>query len=359
MPAWAQQPFQKQITRNQALIGKLLEDNTLVRVLRGASSQDVVYDTKHEAQSHNLNTSGHVRQFGNVIGRIELSKAGSRAAAAGSKPSNWFPQAPPKDHLTRPASATSGVAFERQITRRQDVNGKLLEDNAMTRFLFGQMGNGPEYYEKAMDSLMKPLNVSHRPKVGVGQHNFTRQAGRLPLSRAGSRSAAEGSQPSYWEPGMAYKPEGKNLGKAPSFERNIGRVDLHLSGMRGAPPGPSLAADFAGGSQSRPQSAIAMLRSAADNVRPDPPPRPLRSCLVPRVPLAAKRHPVPLTTTRHASHPSRLPRAPQVPPSFGSKRAAHSERPIAQIAPKHIYTLGWDKQSTRDQWTSQPLRIQG
>ena len=35
VPAWAQQPFQKQITRNQALIGKLLEDNTLVRVLRG------------------------------------------------------------------------------------------------------------------------------------------------------------------------------------------------------------------------------------------------------------------------------------------------------------------------------------
>jgi len=311
-PAWAQQPFQKQITRNQALIGKLLEDNTLVRVLRGADTSVDVYDTNYDFQSHNQNNMGHVRQFQNVVGRIDFAKAGSRAAAAGTKPSNWFPAAPPKDHLTRPASASSGVAFQRQITRRQDVNGKLLEDNSMTRFLFGQMGNGPEYYEKAMDSLMKPLAVSHRPRVGPGQHNFVKQVGRLPPSRAGSRSAAEGSQPSYWEPGMSYTVEGKNAGKAPSFDRNIGRVDLHLSGMRGAPPGPSLAADYAGGS-TRPQSAIAMLRSAADNV----------------------------------------------PSSFGTKRQAPVDRPIAERVRKHVYTLAWDKSSTRDQWTAQSLRLQG
>jgi len=182
----------------------------------------------------------------------------------------------------------------------------------MTRFLFGQMGNGPEYYEKAMDSLMRPLNISHRPRIGHGQHAYGKQVGRLPLSRAGSRSAAEGSQPSYWEPGMSYTTEGKNNGKAPSFERNIGRVDLHLSGMRGAPPGPTLAADYAGGS-TRPQSAIAMLRSAADSV----------------------------------------------PSSFGNKRQAHGDRPIPEIAKKHVYTLAWDKSSTRDQWAAQPLRIQG
>jgi len=299
---WAQQPFQKQITRNQALIGKLLEDNTLVRVLRGAETSVDVYDTNYDFQSHNQNTMGHVRQFGNVVGRIDLSKAGSRAAAAGTKPSNWFPAAPPKDSLTRPASASSGVAFNKQITRRQDVNGKLLEDNSMTRFLFGQMGNGPEYYEKAMDSLMRPLNVSHRPKIGTGQHSFGKQVGRLPFSRAGSRSSAEGSQPSYWEPGISYDPEGKNARKAPSMERNIGRVALHLSGMRGAPPGPTLAADASGGS-TRPQSAIAMLRSAADHV----------------------------------------------PSSFGSKRQAHADRPIPEIAKKHVYTLSWDKASTRDQ----------
>ena len=137
-PAYAQPPFHKQITRNQAIMGKLLEDNTLVRVLRGAETSVDVYDTNFEFQSHNRNNLGHVRQFATVIGRTEFSKSGTRAAAAGTKPSNWRPLAPPNDSLVRPASASSGPSFERQITRQQDVNGKLLEDNSMTRFLFGQ-----------------------------------------------------------------------------------------------------------------------------------------------------------------------------------------------------------------------------
>ncbi|KAL1507604.1 hypothetical protein AB1Y20_007223 [Prymnesium parvum] len=311
VPAWAQSPFSKQITRNQALIGKLLEDNTLVRVLRGANATVDAYDANYHSQSHYPNTMGHVRHFGNVVGRIELHKAGTRAAAAGTRPSNWFPTAPPKDNLTRPSSASSGVSFEKQITRKQDVNGKLLEDNTMSLFLFGRAGKGPEYYDKAYDSLTKPVKVSHRPRPGSGHHNFNKQVGRLPFGRDGSRSAADGHAASFWEPGMSYRPEGKNNGKAPSFEKNNGRGPLHLSGMRGAPPPPREAATYSG--ETRPQSAIAILRSVAENG----------------------------------------------PSSFGSKRQARAraDRPISEPA-RHIYTLSWDKSQTREQWTAQPLRIE-
>ena len=74
----------------------------------------------------------------------------------------------------------------------------------MTRFLFGASGDGPEYYEKAYDSMTKPLHTSHRPRVGHGQHRFRQQSGRVPLARSGMRAAANGILPSHWEPGMGY-----------------------------------------------------------------------------------------------------------------------------------------------------------
>merc|ERR1719453_2721026 len=144
----------------------------MVRVLRGASSNDIVYDPQFSAQSHSKDL-GAVRRFGDIIGRVSEEKVGTRAAAQGTFPSHWRPTAPPNDGMTRPASASSGVAFQRQITRKQDVNGKLLENIAMTRFLFGSEGQGPEYYERAHDSLMVPLHVSHRPRVGSGQQVFS------------------------------------------------------------------------------------------------------------------------------------------------------------------------------------------
>ena len=52
IPAYMQPPFMKQISRVQAINGKLLEDNTMVRVLRGTSSNDIVYAPKFSAQSH-------------------------------------------------------------------------------------------------------------------------------------------------------------------------------------------------------------------------------------------------------------------------------------------------------------------
>ena len=208
--------------------------------------------------------------------------------------------------MTRPASASSGVAFQRQITRKQDVNGKLLENIEMSRFLFGSSNTGPEYYDKANDSMLQPLNVSHRPRVGSGHHSFKRQVGRLPLNRTGTRAAADGVAPSHWEPGMGYTDTIPAATNVANFRKQTGRVELHLSGMRGAPPNASLAADYSG--PRRPQSAMAMIRSAADG-------------------------------------------------QHGKPRRPADSRPSRSDGPaKHIYTQAWDKQLTREQWTSRVIR---
>ena len=235
-------------------------------MLRGTSSNDIVYDPKFSAQSHAHNL-GAVRRFGDLVGRLPLDKAGTRAAAQGTFPSHWRPSAPPNDSITRPGSASCGVAFQRQITRKQDVNGKLLENIAMTRFLFGTSGTGPENYDGAWDSMMKPLKVSHLKKIGPGQHLFGKQTGRLPLNRVGTRAAADGVFPSHWEPGMGYSETMNNEGKSvANFSKQPGRIELHLSGMRGAPPKASLAADYQGPETSaRPQSAMG--RCAATRAR--------------------------------------------------------------------------------------------
>lgn len=299
-------PFSKQITRKQAVMGKLLEDNAMVRVLRGASSNDMVYDPNIDAQSHSHNL-GAVRRFGDVMGRIDIHRSGTRSAAQGVFPSNWRPTAPPNDGSTRPSSASSGVAFNKQITRKQDVNGKLLENLAMTRFLFGVTGNGPEYYEKAYDSMTKPLHTSNRPRVGHGQHRFRQQSGRVPLARSGTRAAANGIFPSHWEPGMGYSETIPKATKVADFARQPGRVELHVSGMRGAPPKASLAADYVG--PPRPQSAMSVLRGEAEAG-------------------SMKRRP----------------------------STADNSRPVPEPLKKRVEVHAFDKQMTREQWASRPLR---
>lgn len=174
----------------------------------------------------------------------------------------------------------------------------------MTRFLFGDKDGGPEYYENAHDSLMQPLPTSHVKRIGVGQHMFPKQTGRLPLNRAGTRAAANGIFPSHWEPGMGYSesiPKAKNVS---NFGRSQGRCELHLSGMRGAPPKAALAADFQG--PERPQSAMNMLRSGG------------------------------------AGGPKR--------------RAAPDTRPIPEGPKKHIESHSFSKQMSREAWTSKPIR---
>ena len=178
----------------------------------------------------------------------------------------------------------------------------------MTRFLFGEDGNGPEYYEKAHDSLMQPLPTSNIKRIGIGQHRFTKQTGRLPLNRAGTRSAAQGTFPSHWEPGMGYSESIPHATNVSNFATALGRCELHLSGMRGAPPKASLAADFAG--PARPQSAMAMLRAGGA--------------------------------------PGGLPKR-RAPP-------AEASRPIPEGPKKHIQVASFTKQLSREAWTSKPIR---
>lgn len=163
--------------------------------------------------------------------------------------------------MTRPASASSGVHFSKQTTRRQDVTGKLLEDKAMNKFLFGSIERGVEYYEKAHDQLSKPLPVAHRKRVGMGQQRFRNQIGRVPMRVSGARVAAEGTQPSYWEPGMGYLANMSVNTRGQRFDRQLGRVKLYLAGMRGAPSRGQLGdSEYA-----RPMSAMAALHGGEGN----------------------------------------------------------------------------------------------
>ena len=329
LPMYAQEPFQKQITRVQAVNSKLLEDIAMTRFLLGATgnlgTNDLIYEPNDRAQSHSKNY-GHVRTFGSQVGRLELNRVGTRAAANGIFPSNWYPSKAPNDSMTRPCSASSGIKFEKQITRRQDVNGKLLENLAMTRFLFGAgIQTGPEHYDGAYDTMMNPGSQSHLKKIGQGQHHFRKQCGRLPLNRVGTRAAANGIYPSHWEPGAGYTATFVNTGKKQmGFDRQVGRVELHLSGMRGAPARADLAADFnpSGGGGERPQSAMAQLRAAEKN------------------------------------------------DGFGKKKsrsrsaAPMNVRPEKQIIypasmKRNIQTANFGKQLTREQWTSQVIRGAG
>lgn len=78
------------------------------------------------------------------------------------------------------------------------------------------------------------------------------QVGRLPASRCGSRSAANGSHPSFFEPGKLFTNEKTQQKQVPSFDKQTGRVPLYLSGMRGAPSRAMLGEDNESG-LARPQ----------------------------------------------------------------------------------------------------------
>ena len=99
--------------------------------------------------------------------------------------------------------------------------------------------------------------------MGQGFHTMKKQAGRIPLNRQGTRAAADGVYPSYFEPGQGYNDTMYNSGAGKfNFGTQLGRVELHVSGMRGAPAKPTLAADYQGAGAERPQSAMQMLRAA-------------------------------------------------------------------------------------------------
>jgi hypothetical protein len=243
-PLRHRQPFDKQTTRSTAVHGKLLEDLQMTRVLLGQNMlNDVAYVVNDKA------------------------------------------------------------LFSKQITRLQDVNGKLLEDIAMTRTLFAAGASGPEYYARAHDSMEHPVYTSARQRVGIGTRSFGSMPGRVPMHKSGSR--AMGEAPSNWEPGAGFTHVMHRCGSAPEFDKQSGRVSLHLSGMRGAPPNP----DISRGA-TRPHTAMAFIRG--------------------QDPAAAKKQ-SPAHVVHLAPHAGNLPK-------------------------RHVAVANFDKGLSRDQWTTQVMR---
>jgi len=309
-PLRQRQPFDKQTTRSSAVHGKLLDDLQMTRVLLGQNMlNDVAYQVNEKALSSYKNLGG-CRDFSQQRGRVPMSKQGTRIAAEGTYESHWSAKAPPNIDLTRTGRPSTGIPFSKQITRLQDINGKLLEDIAMTRVLFAAGSNpGPEYYQRSMDSMDTPIYTSSRKRVGIGTRSFGSMIGRVPMHKSGSRASAAGSAPSNWEPGAGYSPVMHRGSGSLSFEKQAGRVPLHLSGLRGAPPNPDFS-NFSGAR--RPQTAMALIRAevAAGGAAP-------------------KKKPV--QVIHRPPHAGNLPK-------------------------RHVPTSNFDKSLSREQWTSQVMR---
>eukprot|EP00962_Isochrysis_galbana_P024105 scaffold7372_cov123-Isochrysis_galbana.AAC.3 len=306
-PLRHRQPFDKQTTRSTAVHGKLLEDLQMTRVLLGQNMlNDVAYVVSDKALSSNKNF-GWCQEFSQQRGRVPINKQGTRSAAEGTYESHWVAQAPPNINLTRPGRPSTGVPFSKQITRLQDVNGKLLEDIAMTRTLFAAGASGPEYYARAHDSMEHPVYTSSRQRVGIGIRSFASMSGRLPMHKSGSRASAGGSATSHWEPGAGFTQVMHNRGGALGFDKQSGRVSLHLSGLRGAPPNPDFF-NFSGAT--RPQTAMALIRGQAA----DAPKKQSRAHVI-----------------HEAPHAGNLPK-------------------------RHVAVANFDKGLSREQWTTQVMR---
>ena len=180
---------------------------------------DKMYDPNLECQSH-MRELGKSREFGRQAGRT-LDRLGTRASAEGDN-DNWYPVAPENvERYEKVAEerAVSGIHFEKQITRRQDVNGKLLSIQ-MTRFLFGaNMVQGPSFTTRGTTSMLEPgtsprnnsaqfcailrnlrtadaatyfSTGSTATRRWARASTMKKQAGRIPLNRQGTRAAADG-----------------------------------------------------------------------------------------------------------------------------------------------------------------------
>lgn len=144
----------------------------------------------------------------------------------------------------------SGTEFGRQISRAQALSASKL-----TCLLPGTE-RATDFYGEAQDTLENPLQyVSHRKRLGYGNHLFDAQFGRgVAPHKTGQRSAVASSHsrrtPEHWEPGHGYSEKMINSGKTSNITQQLPRVDLHdryKTGQRGAPskppPSPKAARD--------------------------------------------------------------------------------------------------------------------
>jgi len=160
-----------------------------------------------------------------------------------------------KPHITRPSSSNVGVPFGKQLSRKEAVVGKLLNDVAMTRMLTGtdwSQGGDHLAAEAEIDTFLKPPPT--RKRAFLGQHHFNKQIGRVEYHVAGLRGA----------------PAKPNLGEKVTHHRSIrmqAQEDARAKRAMSAPPNrhsveASRSAAKAGSSLGRPTSAV---KAVGDN----------------------------------------------------------------------------------------------
>jgi len=190
-----------------------------------------------------------------------------------------------KPHITRPSTGHVGVPFSKQLTRKEAVVGKLLSDVAMTRMLTGadwSQGGDNLTSEPEIDTFLKPPPT--RKRAFVGQHKFNKQ---------------------------------------------IGRVDYHAAGLRGAPAKPGLG------------ERISYHRSPRVQAQQD-----------------ARDERARATSAPPADRPLATPSPPAQQPVSASKAADTFEAfKVPQRPTPHVRVPVFKKQMPREKWTQQPMRI--
>jgi hypothetical protein len=193
-PSW-----DKQITRQQAVVGKLLEDQQMNKFLFGTrgDSEDRMYvpDLSVKAGTHAVRSVN----FARAIGRADAMK-GSALASPPAIDSNFI--APDSvlaaERLTRP-TGPRGIAMSRQISRSKATTGHLLLDDSTRNLAKGAKPDESRIVQEggaASDTMLNP-SITRR-RSATGHHDFSRSLGRNDPARSGSRLSAAAATGVYW-----------------------------------------------------------------------------------------------------------------------------------------------------------------
>lgn len=284
-----------------------------------------------------------IRESGSASAAMRVSKG-----KASGRPGYQAPWAPSDQYLSKKVHV--GPGFEQQTTRRQAVYGKLRSDVPMTKMLlatdWGQ--GGRDWYDGAADSMHKPLITRPRPgTVGVpfGKQLDRKEAvvGKLlsdvamtrmllgaNWSQGGENLVADYNTDTFLKPPPTRKRA--FLGQH-SFSKQIGRVDYHAAGLRGAPAKPGLG--------ERGGAKTAKMQAQMD----------ARAASAPRDRQGGG------GGTHGATRPSSAGKLK--PGQHGRPAEPFSMTNIPQRPKPHVQVPDLKKQMPRDRWTQLPMRHVG
>lgn len=188
-PAWS-----TQITRKQAVVGKLLEDVSMNKVLNGVRGEHedrmFVPDDSVKAGSQ----PKRAPDFSRTLGR-ETRLSGSRLAASPPSCIEFIaPEAVAKaERLTRPSSPQP-IRLGKQVSRSKATNGFLLLDGSMRKLAIGSKGGDPGPYQDVTSVLTQSVT-----RQRLRQVDMSRSLGR-DGAKSGSRMSAMGTNEGHWRP---------------------------------------------------------------------------------------------------------------------------------------------------------------